>query len=105
MFRFRIFAAMAVLLLPLAVAGCSHPRPVVYAPPPPGLSPVAQQGFHDGFLAARRDMRHELPPNVQRHPRFRNPPVPPPAFVDYRHGFRAGYEQAIHGGPGPGPAE
>ena len=101
----KIFTAMAALFLPLAAAGCAHPRPVVYAAPPPpqpAMSPAAQQGYHDGFLAARRDMRHELPPDVRRHPRFRKPPVPPPAMEEYRQGFRAGYRAAIHGAPGPG---
>ena len=48
--------ALAVLALPLAIAGCSHPQPVVYAaPPPPAFTEIAQRGFHDGFDAARRD--------------------------------------------------
>lgn len=94
--------AFAVLALPLAIAGCSHPRPVMYdvPPPPPAYSEIAQRGFHDGFEAARRDMAKGLAPDVDRHPRFRNPPVPPPAFEDYRHGFREGYQRALHTGPG-----
>lgn len=32
--------AFAALLLPLAVAGCSHKTVVVYAPPPPALSEI-----------------------------------------------------------------
>jgi hypothetical protein len=40
-----------------------------------------------------------LAPDIDRHPRFRNPPVPPPAFEDYRYGFREGYGRALHTGP------
>jgi hypothetical protein len=29
--------------------------------------------------------------------------VPPPAFEEYRHGFRAGYDQTFRGGPPPPP--
>ena len=43
-----------------------------------------------------------LAPDVERHPRFRNPPAPPQAFEEYRHSFRDGYEQTFRGGPGPG---
>jgi hypothetical protein len=57
MTKLKTFAVMAALFLPLAVAGCSHPRPVVYAPPPPGLSALAQRGYYDGSLAARNDIR------------------------------------------------
>lgn len=97
----RFPLALAVLALPLAIAGCSHPRPAVYEvpPPPPAFTQIAQQGFHDGFQAARRDMAKGLAPNVDRHPKFRNPPVPPPAAEDYRHGFREGYQRALHTGP------
>ena len=93
--------ALAVLALPLAIAGCSHPQPVVYAAPPPpqAFTEIAQRGFHDGFEAANRDIGKGMPPNVDRHPRFRNPPVPPPAFEDYRHGFREGYQRAFRNGP------
>ena len=89
----------AALLLPLSVAGCAHPRPVVVyaAPPPPAeFNEIARQGFHDGFEAARRDVARNVPPGVEKHPRFRNPPVPPPAIEDYRHGFREGYEAFLH---------
>ena len=102
MTKLKIFATMAALFLPLAVAGCSHPQPVVYAPPPPGLSALAQRGYYDGSLAARNDIRKALAPDVERHPRFRNPPAPPQAFEEYRHSFRDGYEQTFRGGPGPG---
>jgi hypothetical protein len=90
----------AALSLPLALAGCSH-RTVVYAvPPPPEFSQVAQRGFHDGAEAARRDIGSGLAPDADRHPRFRNPPVPRPAFGDYRQGFREGYHRTFHHGPG-----
>ena len=93
----------AVLLVPLAVTGCSH-RTVVYAAPPPPavLNQIAQRGFNDGFDAARRDVAQGRPPALERHPRFRNPPVQPPAFEDYRHGFREGYNAFLHQGPPPG---
>jgi hypothetical protein len=103
--KMRKYIALAALLLPLALAGCSHHTTVVYAappPPPPEFSSIAQQGFHDGIEAARRDINQGKPPDVRRHPRFRNPPVPPPAIEDYRHGFRAGYDQTFRNGP-PGP--
>ena len=98
--KFKLFALAAALFVPLIVAGCSHPQPVVYAPPPPGMSAAWQHGYYDGSLAARNDIRKGLPPDVQRHPKFRKPPA---AFEEYRHGFRAGYEQTFRGGPGPVP--
>lgn len=97
--------ALAVVSLTLAVAGCSHPQPVVYAPPPPGYTDIAQRGFHDGIEAARRDIAAGRAPDAARHPRFRNPPVPPPTWEDYRHGFRDGYRSMFRQGPPPpGPA-
>jgi len=97
---------LAALLCPLALAGCSHRTTVVYAappPPPPEFNAAAQQGYHDGIDAARHDINHGMPPDVRRHPRFRNPPVPPPAFEEYRNGFRAGYDRSFRNGPPPGP--
>ena len=101
MIRLKQLVTFAALALPFALAGCSHPQPVVYAAPPPpaSFSPAAQQGYHDGVEAARRDMSKGLAPDVQRHPKFRHPPVPPLAMAEYRHGFRAGYEQTLRGGP------
>jgi hypothetical protein len=97
--------ALAALLAPVAlVTGCSHPRPVVAVappPPPPEFGPVAQQGYHDGIQSARRDIRSGLAPDLQRHPRFRNPPVGPPE--EYRRGFRAGYDASFRAGPPPPP--
>jgi hypothetical protein len=94
----------ATLLLPIALAGCSHPQ---YYPPPPPPPPagaqVAQQGYHDGVEAAQRDIGRGAPPDVSRHPRFRNPPVPPPLMEDYRHAFREGYDQVFRHGPPPPP--
>lgn len=99
------FAALSLFALSLLVAGCSHPQPVYYAPPPPAISPnaVFQQGAHDGFEAARRDVAEGRPPVFDHHPRFRNPPVPPPAVGDYRAGFRDGYNRFLHPGPPPPP--
>ena len=71
--------ALPVLLLPLALAGCSHRPAVVYAAPPPlAFDEIAQRGYNDGFAAARRDVADGRPPALERHPRFRNPPAPPP---------------------------
>ncbi|HZB87486.1 MAG TPA: hypothetical protein VE291_02405 [Terracidiphilus sp.] len=99
----RKLLAIAALALPIALAGCGHPRVVVYEPPPPGFSGVAQRAYQDGFNAGRNDYAAGRAPDARRHGRFRNPPVPPPAFEDYRQGFRAGYRSAYRGGaPGPG---
>jgi hypothetical protein len=97
--------APAALFLPLALAGCSHPQPVYVAPepaPPAVFTAIAQQAFHDGYDAARRDLQAGRAFDVNRHPRFRNPPVAPEAAQDYRHGFREGYNAAFHGAPAPG---
>jgi hypothetical protein len=91
-------AGTLLLFLPLALAGCAH-REVVYAPPG-AYSEAAQQGYRQGVHAAQNDVRSGLRPDVDRHPRFRNPPVPPPLRDDYRHGFREGYQAVFHGGPG-----
>jgi hypothetical protein len=97
--------APAALFLPLALAGCTHPQPVYVGPepPPPAVfSSIAQQAFHDGYDAGRRDIASGKPYGLNRHPRFRNPPVAPPAGGDYRHGFRDGYNAAFHGAPPAG---
>jgi hypothetical protein len=97
--------ALSALALPILLAGCSHPRPVAYyAPPPPSAwTEIARQGFHDGTEAARRDLDSGRAPDANRHPRFRKPPVPPPAFEDYRHGFSDGYRQVFERGGAPPP--
>jgi len=100
----RKFIVTAVLLFPIALAGCSHPQPVVVVappPPPPEFGPVAQQGYHDGIQAARRDIHAGLAPDLQRHPRFRNPPIGPPG--EYRRGFRTGYDATFRAGSPPPP--
>ena len=89
--------ALTALFLSFFLAGCSHPRPVVAeTPPPPEFTEIARQGYHDGFAAARRDVNQGRPADVERHPRFRRPPVPPDAFEDYRRGFRRGYNAFLH---------
>jgi hypothetical protein len=93
---------LAASFLPLVVAGCGHPAVVYGTPPPAAFSEIARHGYRDGWEAARRDVARNLPPGVEKHPRFRNPPVPPPAFEDYRHGFREGYDAFLHQGRGPG---
>lgn len=99
----RSFLALILLLSPFALVGCSHPQPVVYAPPPPGYPAVTQRAYQDGFRAARQDIDDGKGPDLERHPRFRNPHVPPPVVEDYRHGFREGYQQAFRSGPGAFP--
>jgi hypothetical protein len=45
--KMKRWFAVAALLLPLALAGCSHPHPVYAEPPPPPDFPeIARQGFH-----------------------------------------------------------
>jgi hypothetical protein len=96
-FTMKKTARIGALFVAITLAGCSH-QARYYPPPPPAYSAIAQQGFHDGLQAARRDMRHGLPPDPARHARFRRPPVPPPAMEDYRQGFRGGYEDFFHHG-------
>jgi len=87
---------LAVLASPLLIAGCDdHSR--YYGPPPPmAVDGIRQHGYHDGFEAARRDVTQQRRPDVDRHPNFRNPPVPRPAVDDYRRAFRAGYDDFLH---------
>ncbi len=98
---------MAVLSASALFAGCAHPQPVIYAaapPPPPALfSAIAQQGYHAGIEAARRDIAAVKAPNVKRHPYFRRPPVAPELVADYRHGFREGYRAVYRSGTPPPP--
>jgi hypothetical protein len=98
------FAALLVVSTG-ALTGCYYPQRVVYVspPPPPSYSEIGRRGYRDGSAAARRDINAGLPPDLNRHPRFRDPPVPPPAVEDYRHGFRVGYERIIHPAPPPPP--
>ena len=88
---------LAVLALPLLLAGCSHKPYYVAPPPPPGVS-VGQIGYNDGYNAARSDVSYNRPPSFKAHPRYRNPPVPPPAFGEYRRGFRDGYQRFLQTG-------
>jgi|SRR5665213_882525 len=88
---------LAALTSPLILAGCNNHA--YYQPPPPGMvDNVAERGYHDGFEAARRDVTQQRPPDFQRHPNFRHPPVPGPAFEDYRRAFRSGYDSFLHHG-------
>ncbi len=94
----KLFAIAGLSLFLLPFSGCAHPQPPsYYAPPPPDA--VARQGFDAGVAAARHDISLGLRPNVNRHPRFRNPPVPPgqPAAI-FRDNFRRGYRLTYHGG-------
>jgi hypothetical protein len=101
----RKWIALGAFLLPISLAGCVSRPVVVYAAPPPpaALADANRQGYNAGVEAAQRDIAEGRRPDADRHPRFRNPPVPPPLIQDYRHGFIAGYDQVIRGGaPGPG---
>ena len=90
---------LAALTAPLILAGCSDHH---YNPPPQGaVDDVAARGYHDGYEAARRDVRNQRPPDMRHHPNFRNPPVPPGLVEDYRHAFRSGYDAFLHNGPSP----
>jgi hypothetical protein len=92
------YFSLALVLLPVMLAGCSHPRPVVMYEPPPAYSDAAQQGFRDGVRAGQHDVHQGLPPAPERHRNFDRPPVPPPLAEDYRHGFREGYGRVFQGG-------
>jgi hypothetical protein len=93
----RKLLAVAALALPFAIAGCaSHENMYYSAPLPPAYSEIGQRGFRDGFDAARHDISKGWAPDVDRHGRFRNPPVPRPALEDYRRAFREGYERVFH---------
>jgi hypothetical protein len=96
----KIWIVLAALASPLALAGCSHnSNYYAYGTPPPAvMNDVAQRGYHDGFEAARRDVAQQRRPDMQHHANFRNPPVPRPAFEDYRHAFRSGYDAFLHNG-------
>jgi len=87
---------LLLIFIPVALTGCSHRTEVVYGPPP-AYSEVARQAYHDGVVAAQRDMHDGLRPDVDRHPRFRNPPAPAGLMEDYRNGFREGYRSAFRG--------
>ena len=98
----KVLSCAATLLVAL-LAGCSPPPPVVYVPPPPPVldfQMIQRQGFDDGFAAARHDVEMGRPPVFDHHPRWRRPPVPPPGFEAYRHGFRDGYVRFLHPVPG-----
>ncbi|HEV2646124.1 MAG TPA: hypothetical protein VGU46_07145 [Acidobacteriaceae bacterium] len=98
--KIRVFG-FAALLAPVILLGCGQPRAVVYAPPPPALDyrAIQDQGFHDGFDAAKHDVESGRAPVFDHHPRWRNPPVPRPGFEAYRKGFREGYDRFLHPGP------
>ena len=96
--------ALGALLFPFSLAGCGHRTVVVYnvPPPPAGVADAGHQGYNDGVVAAQQYISAGRPLKIDWHSRFRNPPVPPPLFGDYRHGFRAGYNQVVHHGPPQG---
>jgi hypothetical protein len=90
--------ALAVLALPLALAGCAeHERSYYSGPYAPAYDRYAERGFHDGMEAGRHDYFKGWRPDIDRHGDFRNPPVPGRAVREYRHGFHEGYERAFRG--------
>ncbi len=99
----KLFAIAILRLLlftgSLIFTGCAPAPPPYYGPPPPPLRAIARQGYDTGIAAARNDIARGLPPNAQRHPRFRVPPMPPgePSHV-YRVNFRRGYFAVYNGG-------
>jgi hypothetical protein len=94
----RKWILLAALASPLILAGCSEQRHYYGTPPPMVADDVRQHGYHDGYEAARRDVMQQRRPDMGHHRNFRNPPVPPPAFGEYRHAFRAGYDDFLHHG-------
>jgi hypothetical protein len=63
---------------------------------PPGVfSEVAQRGFQDGIVGARKDMENHRRADPNNRDEYRNPNVPPQLADDYRQGFRRGYERAV----------
>jgi hypothetical protein len=94
----RKVLGLAVLALPLVIAGCAeHERSNYSGSYAPAYERFGERGFHDGFEAGRHDMSNRRRPDADRHGRFRNPPVPGRAVEDYRHGFREGYQRAFGG--------
>jgi len=63
--------------------------------PPNEFREFQRRGFHDGLDAAHRDFEHHMRPDVNQHPEFHNPPVPPEFARDYQDGFRHGYDNAV----------
>jgi hypothetical protein len=98
------YLCIAALFGSALLAGCSHPQ-AAPPPPPPVLDyqAIQQQGNHDGYDAARRDVETGQPPIFNHHPRYRNPPVPRPGWQAYRTGFRLGYNDFLHHAPPPAP--
>jgi len=90
--------AVALLTLPLALAGCAEHERAYYAGSyAPAYDRAGERGFHDGFKAGRHDMSKGWPPDADRHGDFRNPPVSRGAVDEYRHSFHEGYERAFRG--------
>ena len=86
---------VSMMMASMAMAGCAQTRPVVYAQgPPPVFRHATHEGYHDGVMAAQRDMQRGLRPDVARHEHFRTPPVRPRAVQAYRDAFRDGYRDA-----------
>jgi hypothetical protein len=80
----------------------SGPPTARWDAPPSGYHELQRRGFHDGIVAARRDIRAHHRPDVNNRPEFRNPPVPANVRQDYRESFRQGYNLGIQHALGGG---
>jgi hypothetical protein len=73
------------------------PPPSAYqeGPPPSVVGDMARHAYLDGMKAAHQDLDGGFKPNPRRSSLFRNPPVPPPAWEDYRSAFGHGYQAGL----------
>jgi len=108
----RTTFAISALALALAIPALTTTKVQAQqpGPPPPGYqqgpggwdAPPAEfrefqrQGFHDGVEGARKDFDNHRPPNVDNRDEYRHPHVPHDMRMDYRDGFRRGYEMAMN---------
>jgi hypothetical protein len=98
----------------LALLSCMFVLPGLHAqfgppPPPPPPPPLSQEGpplevvgdmarsaYLDGVKAAHQDLDGGLKPDPRKSSLFRHPPVPPPAWADYRDAFGHGYQAGLN---------
>lgn len=70
------------------------PRPP-WMQPPPEFKEMQRQGFHAGVKAAIKDYDHHRFPDFEHHKEYRHPKVDAAFRVDFRQGFRRGYNDAM----------
>lgn len=63
--------------------------------PPQEFREVQRQGFHDGVEGARKDFEHHRHADFDDRDEYRHPHVPKSERMDYRDGYRRGYEKAM----------